>query len=161
MGKKVWLDRLKLHPLLRALRIDKLTLAALEATLKLYLDSEQAQQQIPVLQMLSLSLADVEQRAQTVSDRLQQQAGGVATFSVEKDYAVAGGGALPLERIPTWVVAIAPLEMTPDTLDSKLRCGYLPVFARIARDKLLLDLRTVLPDELNDMADAVIEALLA
>lgn len=159
VGKKACLDRLKLHPLLRALRIDKLTLAALEATLRLYLDEEQVWQRVPVLRLLSQSVAEITDKAEKLCQELQQRVGDRAEFKVEEDYAVAGGGALPLEEIPTRVVSVVPREISVSRLDERLRLGFKPIFSRIARERLLLDLRTVFDNELSELADAVVFAL--
>ncbi|HEY5506059.1 MAG TPA: L-seryl-tRNA(Sec) selenium transferase, partial [Coriobacteriia bacterium] len=107
-GTKSVIDRLKKHPLARALRLDKMTLAALEATLRLYLDPERALAEIPTLRMLTESPDSVEARARALADRIAAACGEALLVATEPDVSRAGGGALPLADIPTTVVTLAP-----------------------------------------------------
>lgn len=159
LGKRAYVEKLRFHPLNRALRIDKLTLAALEATLKLYLDEEQAMQRVPVLRMLSLPLDIIEKRAQDMRIGLVMQLGERARVTVENAFSTVGGGALPLEQIDSKVVAIQPRDISVDRLDQLLRSYRVPVFSRIAKEALLLDLRTVADEELKLLSEAVVWAI--
>jgi L-seryl-tRNA(Ser) seleniumtransferase len=134
------------HPLARALRLDKLGLAALEATLRLYLDPERARREIPVLAMLCASAAELEARAR----RLAGLIGPAATVVVAT--ARVGGGALPLLELPGPAVA---LGRPPDALAGALRAGEPPLIGRIADGRLLLDPRTLADDEVEPAAAAV------
>jgi L-seryl-tRNA(Ser) seleniumtransferase len=133
------------HPLARALRLDKLSLAALEATLRLYLDPERARREIPVLAMLSASQEELEARAQRLAAAIGEGA------EVVPSVAKVGGGALPLLELPGPVVALAG---DADKLAARLRAADPPVAGRIERDRLLLDPRTLTDDEIPLVAKA-------
>ena len=141
------------HPLARAVRIDKLSLAALEATLALYRDPEHARRALPVLAMLTAD--DAELRAR--SARLAEATGGEVVDAVGR----VGGGALPLLELPGPAVAIAPGPSGADALATALRTGDPAVVARIEDGRVLLDPRTLAPDELEPAAAAVRAALAA
>ena len=141
------------HPLARAVRIDKLSLAALEATLALYRDPEHARRALPVLAMLTAD--DAELRAR--SARLAEATGGEVVDAVGR----VGGGALPLLELPGPAVAIAPGPSGADALAAALRTGDPAVVARIEDGRVLLDPRTLAPDELEPAAAAVRAALAA
>jgi L-seryl-tRNA(Ser) seleniumtransferase len=134
------------HPLARALRLDKLSLAALEATLRLYLDPERARREIPVLAMLTVSAAELSARAGRLADAI----GGGA--SVVGAVAKVGGGALPLLELPGPAVALEAAD--PDALAARLRAHDPPVAGRIEDGRLLLDPRTLAEDELDAVAAA-------
>ncbi|MCC7353575.1 MAG: L-seryl-tRNA(Sec) selenium transferase [Anaerolineae bacterium] len=144
VGRREIVERLRRHPLTRALRVDKVTLAGLQATLLHYLRGE-ATQTIPVWRMIAAPLAAVEARAHRWTEVLA--AASIPT-SVIPGESTVGGGSLPGETLPTALVALA--VPSPDGVAARLRAGDPPVVARIAGDKLLLDPRTVLPDE-DDM----------
>ena len=146
------IQRLKKHPMARAVRLDKMTLAALEATLRLYLDTDRAAREVPTFRMLITPKPEIAARADAIAATLRERLGSAATVEVADDVARAGGGALPLADIPTTVVAIAP---SPDAsgvsvaaLEAQLRCaGEVAVVARISEDRLLIDPRTLLSAE--------------
>ena len=138
VGQAQYVAPLKKHPLARALRIDKLDLAALSATLVHYLKGE-ATQKIPVWRMISLPLSEIERQAQTLAQQLQ--AAGY-TVEVIEGHSTVGGGSLPGETLPTKLVALA--VNTPDAFLARLRRGDPPVVARIENDRVVFDLRTVL-----------------
>jgi L-seryl-tRNA(Ser) seleniumtransferase len=137
-GRTDLVEALRRHPLHRALRIDKLSLAALEATLRLYLD---APERIPVLRMLREDAAAVRARA----ERLAGLVGG----TVEETVARAGGGALPLHEIASFACAV------DESLAGPLRVGDPPIVGIVRDGKLLLDCRTLADDEVDEVADAV------
>lgn len=143
---------LRKHPLLRALRIDKLTTAALEATLLSYVRGR-AEQELPVWQMISTPADALNIRAEALADQIR--ASGHAAEAVPCESAV-GGGSLPGATLPSWAVA---LPGVPDTLHGRLRHGDPPVVGRIVADRLLLDLRTVRPYEDADVLAAASAAL--
>ena len=147
VGKKWAIDKIRRHPLARALRIDKLTLAALEATLRLYLDREEAIREIPVLRMLSASSQEIEDRCHTLAATLAAEIGAYTTVSVVPEESTIGGGALPLTRLPGAAVALKPSAYSVDDLGAALRKQTPPVIGRIQEGLLLLNLRTVLPGE--------------
>jgi L-seryl-tRNA(Ser) seleniumtransferase len=154
VGRADAVARARRHPLARALRLDKLGLAALEATLRLYRDPERARREIPVLAMLTADEAELAARA----ERLAALVGGVAA-SVEIVAATArvGGGALPLLELPGPVVAIA--GVSAEALAARLRAGEPPVVGRIEAGRLLLDPRTLAPEEIEPAGRAVAAAL--
>src|SRR5207249_6924093 len=140
-------------PLARAVRSDKFTLAALEATLALYRDPERARGEIPVLRMLTEDVAEIRRRGET----LQKDVGGLADL-VEGESEV-GGGSFPGAKLKTWLVRLNPQHLAPDTLAGRLRGGAPPIIARVADDRVVLDPRTILPDELETVSRAVRAAL--
>ncbi len=153
-GKKQWIDRMKKNALTRALRIDKLTLAALEATLRVYRDAELPYSQVPALRMLCMTQAELEERAQTLAQRLQQA--GVQCRCVAS-HGQVGGGSVPTRLLPTFCVEICDGRLSPDALDKRLRARRVPVVGRIAHDRLLLDVRTLLAGDEDIAAAAVTE----
>ena len=147
VGKKWAIDKIRRHPLARALRIDKLTLAALEATLRLFLDREKAIGEIPVLRMLTASSCEIEGRCHILAKTLAGEISDCATVSIVPEESTIGGGALPLTKLPGAAVALKPLTISVDELGLALRRQNPPVIGRIQEGLLLLDLRTVLPAE--------------
>ena len=145
VGRDQIIHRLKKHPMARALRLDKMTLAALETTLRAYLDEERALREIPTLRMLTTPQSEVRSRAEMLAARLREALGDAAEITTADDIARAGGGALPLADIPSAVVAIAPRAMSAGKLEALLRCGGEPaVVARVREDRVLVDPRTLL-----------------
>jgi len=142
LGRRDLIDRMRRNPLCRALRVDRMTLAALEATLSLYLDPDRARREIPVLRMLSQSEAEVADRANALVAALLQH--GIAADTARADSAV-GGGAFPAASLPTHVVRVT--VPAPARLDRELRAQDPPIVARVADDRLIMDLRTVQPEE--------------
>jgi len=155
LGTRAAIAACRKDPLARAVRSDKFTLAALEATLALYRDPERARVEIPVLRMLTEDVTQMRQRAEA----LQKGVGNDAEV-VEGDSEV-GGGSFPGAKLRTWLVRLDPgtRHLTPDTLAARLRGGTPPIIARIADDRVVLDPRTIFPDELASVARAVRAAL--
>lgn len=141
IGRKAYIERLKKHPLARALRVDKLTLAALQATLLHYLKGE-AVQKIPVWQMIAATPAELEARATEWCRRLS---GKGLTARVVDAQSTVGGGSLPGETLPTRALALEPAA--PDAFLARLRQNDPPIIARIEQDRVLFDPRTVLPHD--------------
>jgi L-seryl-tRNA(Ser) seleniumtransferase len=154
-GKKAVIDRLKKHPLARALRLDKMTLAALEATLRLYLDPERALREIPTLRMLTESPESVSARARLLVDRIVDVTGDAFWVAAMPDVSRAGGGALPLADIPTTIVTLSPRTMSANDLEAALRLGNPTIVARIRDGRVVLDPRTLAIHE----ADLVVARL--
>ena len=151
VGRRRLVERLRKDPLARALRVDKLTLAALEATLPAYSDPARAAQEIPALAMLGLSAAVLEQRARSLADAIRHRVPELHV-TVERGSGEVGGGALPLQRLPGWVVAIEHPEHTADELDRWARSADPPVIGYIRTGKFRMDVRTLLEDELLEVA---------
>jgi L-seryl-tRNA(Ser) seleniumtransferase len=142
-GKSEFIARLKKHPLARALRLDKMTLAALESTLRLYLDPERALLQIPTLRMLTRRPSDVAASARLLVDNIVAATGDAFWVAAMPDVSRAGGGALPLADIPTTIVTLAPRTMSANDLEQQLRLGNPTIVARIRDDRVILDPRTL------------------
>ncbi|GJQ25069.1 MAG: L-seryl-tRNA(Sec) selenium transferase [Phycisphaerae bacterium] len=163
LGKSSIIDKLRQSPMARALRVDKLTLAALEATLELYLDPARARSEIPTLARLTETIESVEARARRLCDALHAALGarlGRDAFTAQRDDSFAGGGSLPAWPLPTAVVCWAPPNDRPvDAWSRRLRLGSPPVLARVQGDRVLFDLRTVREAEQAEIVTAVASAL--
>ena len=144
VGKGASLDVVRRHPLMRAVRADKLTYGALEATLALWAQAP-ARRRIPVYQMLTATLADLDRRAQHLRDRLSAIAGLHAT--VIDGFSTIGGGSAPGSALPTRLVAVTLAGLSAAALESRLRTSDPPVIARIVDDLVVLDVRTLMEGE--------------
>ncbi len=154
VGRAPLIAAMRRNPLCRALRVDKLTLAALEATLRLYLQPERALAEIPTLRMLRLTSDDIAGRAQAFIQRLA--AAGIEA-TLQQGNSAVGGGAYPEALLPTCLIALAGPPPASE-LERRLRLGRTAVLARIADERLLLDLRTISPAEEGDLLLALIAA---
>ena len=143
-GTDYWVEKIKKHPMTRAMRVDKLTLSALAATLRIYRDPAEANAKIPLLRMLSTSEENLKLRAERMASQISQ-ASWVQSAEPVQDTSTMGGGTLPAQYLPTWCVAIRPEGITVNELAGKLRTGKTAIFGRINNEQLLLDLRTVDP----------------
>jgi L-seryl-tRNA(Ser) seleniumtransferase len=144
IGESSRVEACRRNPLARALRVDKLVYAALEATLSAYVRGR-AFEEIPILRMLALPAEAIRSRAIALTSRLEGAEG--ITLEVQPSASFVGGGAAPDAEIPTWVIAIRGREQSAETLLQALRRNQPPILARISEDRVLLDLRTILPDE--------------
>jgi len=159
VGKRAIIDRVKQDPMNRALRIDKFTLAALEAVLRLYFDEDKAVAAIPTLRMLTMPLAAIERRSKRLSRRLAKSLAGRCAVSLVRTSSRVGGGALPEMELPSCGVVLVPKEMRVNELERRLRAAEVPVIGRIENECLLLDLRTVADDEIVPLAGTLAAAL--
>lgn len=157
VGRRAIVAGLKKNPWNRALRIDKLTIAALEATLYAY-ESGSAEQTIPTLRTLTEPLATVKQRARRVQGRLSPTVRGRVAPRIVEDHAAVGGGALPTVQLPTAGLAIGATPASARALDAALRAGDPPVIGRMIDDRLFLDCRTVLPTQVIALAMSIARA---
>jgi L-seryl-tRNA(Ser) seleniumtransferase len=155
VGRRPLLERLRANPLNRALRIDKLTLAALEATLRAYEEPTTALREIPTLRMLSEPLAAVRRRARRILRGVPPPARATLGLGVVADHSEVGGGALPLAALPTAALTLGTVTHRAMALDARLRAARPPVIGRIQTDRLLLDCRTVMDDEVPLVATAL------
>ncbi len=153
VGRKAMLDRIRTHPLMRALRVDKMTYAALEPTLVEYV-AGRAAATIPVQRMLTMTAGDVRARAEPLAAAVNAIDGWRA--SVIDGVSAIGGGSAPGVELPTSLVTIEKRALSPDALDVRLRAQTPPVIARIESGRLLIDLRTVSHDD-----DSLLVALLS
>jgi L-seryl-tRNA(Ser) seleniumtransferase len=155
LGRADLIDAMRRNPLCRALRVDKLTLAALEATLALYLDPPRARKEIPVLRMLSMPIEEIHERAEAMVQALAVR--GIAANTVAGESAV-GGGALPGAALPTRL-GVLDANVSAHEVEQRLRHGDPPIIARIVSDRLCLDPRTVGPANEAALIDGIARAL--
>jgi L-seryl-tRNA(Ser) seleniumtransferase len=158
VGRKDLIDQMKKNPLTRAVRIDKITVAALEATLREYLDEDRAIREVPTLRMLIASPDTLQPKASRLAELLREAVGKKAEVLVERGISAVGGGAMPTAELPTVVVAIRPAEEAAGELQIALRRGDPAVMGRVQEERLLLDVRTLDDDELQPLAEAVAKA---
>ena len=156
VGRREYIERIKKHPLARALRLDKMTLAALHATLSAYLDAEIAVREIPTLAMLSASEDKLHAKALRLQKLLADT--GVSSQLVRTGDAV-GGGSAPAQELTDWAVAIEPGRLSVDELEEKLRLRAKPIVARIHRRQYLLCVRTIREEDFAEIAAAAAEAI--
>ena len=166
LGRREAIGRLRQHPLLRAVRIDKLGLAALEATLRLYHDEDRARREVPVLRMVTEPIETVAARANKLAARIlaatDGHGSGVSSrldIAITAEPAYAGGGALPETAVPSRQVTLATEAPSAGTLAARLRLGHPAVIGRLSQGRLLLDVRTLADGELEEVAAAIATAL--
>lgn len=160
-GRRELVTRIRRHPLMRALRIDKLAYAALEATLGEYA-RDRAADTVPVQRMLRLEPTEIDKRARLILERVQAATSArepSVSLTIADGASTIGGGSAPGERLPTRLLAVHAPDLSADELASRLRHLRPPVVARIAEGRLVLDLRTVATDEDDLVATALAEAL--
>ncbi|SES74044.1 L-seryl-tRNA(Sec) selenium transferase [Natronincola peptidivorans] len=159
VGNKKWIERMKKNPFTRAFRIDKLTMAALEATLKLYLDEKEMINSIPTLRMLTEPIISIAERAQQLHNILIAS-GLKVSIEIKDDYSQVGGGSLPLEKLPTKVIKIKPKTISAAKLEESLRNYTIPIITRIQEDQIIIDLRTVREKDFYNISDALNKILM-
>jgi len=159
VGKTSVVEKIRKNPLKRALRVGKLTLAGMEATLKLFLNHEKLKEDHPVYRMFSLKTEELEKRGKKVIKRLQAELAAKAEVSLEEGGSQVGSGSGPVETIPTKLVQVKPASVSAESLVKRLRYNNPPVFARVHKDAVLLDLRTIQEDEDERIVDALLRAL--
>jgi L-seryl-tRNA(Ser) seleniumtransferase len=155
VGKKDILDSIKKNPMTRALRIDKLTLAALESTLRLYRDPEKAVKLIPTLSMLTAPFEKIKKRAGRLFKLLSKIDSSALSISTVDRSSKAGGGSLPLLDLPSRCIAVKVEGISANSLERKMRGNRPPVIGRIEEDCFIMDLRTVCDGELTDIKNAL------
>jgi L-seryl-tRNA(Ser) seleniumtransferase len=156
-GRKDLIQKIEKDPLMRAFRLDKMTLAALEATLRLYLHEERALREVPGLRMLGTPLDELRRRAEALAGRLREIA-GLAAVVVRDDVAFVGGGSLPDQAMPTCVVEVSARDVSDAHLAYRLRTGTPAIVGRLREGKLVLDLRTVFPHQEDELVSALTAA---
>ena len=158
VGKKKYIDKMKKNPLTRAFRIDKFTATILEMIFHEYLNEEDAIKNIPVLSLITKDSKEIEKNANALFNKIENLE-NVADINVEDTLSQIGGGSLPAERIKSKSVTIMPKNISTQSLEAKLRAGKNPVVGRISEEKLILDMRTVLEDEIDILAQKLIDIL--
>ena len=159
-GKKEFVQKVRRHPLFRALRVDKLTITAMEVTLRAYLHA--AWNEIPSLRMMHLTAEEIGQRSRAFRDALLPEAGRLdVELEIAEERSLVGGGSTPAQSLPTHVLRIASARHSAGQLEERLRlpASGLPVIARIEEDRLMIDLRTVFPEQEVDLREALLAAL--
>ena len=156
VGRADLIKRIRRHPLYRAFRVDKTTLALLEATLAAYLDPEGPARLLPTFQMLTLPAEEIEKTALRWAEKVRE----MTEFSVDvrPGESRPGSGSLPCQSIPTWILALSHRTTSAASLARRLRNQTPPVFVRVQEDQILIDPRTVLPDEENPLLEALARA---
>ena len=149
VGSKKYVDEMKKHPLYRALRADKMTIAALEATLRVYFDVKAAEREIPVLSMLSATKEELKERAEKLLELIRESGGKAEIVSCKS---VAGGGSVPGLELPSYAVVPSVQGRSAEGLEKFLREQQLPIIGRIEEGKLLLDVRTIFEDDFEYVA---------
>ena len=157
LGRRRFIQRARKDPLARALRVDKLTLAALEATLSSYGDPIRARSEIPALRMLHATSEVLERRAHDLAGAIGRSRPDLRV-GIERGDGEVGGGAMPLTRLPGWVVTLVHAERTPDALDHWARSADPPVIGYIRTGMYRLDVRTLTDAEVIEVADALARA---
>lgn len=146
VGKKKYIEPINQHPMMRAMRVDKMTLAGLAATLRLYRDLDTAEAQIPILQMLSTSGENLKNRAERILPRVESLP-WVESAAIEDAESMLGGGSIPTQSVPTICLKLVPRKISVQQLTDGLRKSDTPIFGRVQQDAYYLDLRTVLPTQ--------------
>lgn len=155
VGKKKYIDQIKKNQLARALRCGKLTFAALEATLRLFLDKEKLLGHHPVLKFMLRKEAELHQQAMDLQSKLSSLIGDRGEVAVEQGLSEVGGGSLATESLPTSLVLFMLNKCTPEGLARKLRLSATPIVARILNNKIAFDMRTIRDDEIDFIVQAV------
>jgi len=153
VGSEEWIEPIRRHPLARAVRVGKLTLAALEATLRLYRDPAVARREVPLLRLIDTPVENLKHRAERLAPQLAA-CDRVAQADVCQDVAYLGGGSLPAQGLPTWCVSLAASDGHAGTLARALRKAAPAVVGRVQQDRFLLDLRTVFPGQDQQLVEA-------
>lgn len=153
-GSKTIVDRVRANPLMRALRVDKMTYAAIEATLRLY-DSGTAQIEVPVIRAIALTQEDIRRRAEQFCELVIQSTNGEFRTNIEEGASVIGGGSAPQVTLPTMLVMLESSEMSPASIENGLRSHRIPIISRVERDRVVIDLRTVALEEEAIILDAI------
>lgn len=152
IGKKKYIDMMKSHPLARILRVDKMTLSAMEATFKEYYDDENAKEKIPVLSMLTRSEEKLKTDAEKLLEMIKKEAPALDA-KVEATEDVVGGGSAPATVLKGYSVSVQWNEASSQEIERRLRMDALPIIIRINHDKVLFDVRTIAEDEYRIIAD--------
>jgi L-seryl-tRNA(Ser) seleniumtransferase len=157
-GKKPLIEKVEKDPLMRAFRLDKMTLAALEATLLLYRDPAKAIREVPTLRMLTTPQAELQARSRAFASRLRELP-GLKTIEVGDDVAYVGGGSLPDVAVPTAVIAVTAKNLSDEAFAAKLRTGTPAVVGRVQDGKMLFELRCVFPEQEDELFVAIQNAI--
>ena len=162
VGKKKYIERMKKNQLTRALRVDKMTIAALEATLRFYLDEEKAIKNIPTLRMLTYTYEELRKKADILYNTIK---GAMEEYKIELDISVedckgqVGGGSMPTEELNSVAVVMKPVGIGVSKFEEKLRLSDSHIIARVYDDKYVLDVRTIFEEQFDEIAREIVKAL--
>lgn len=148
VGKKEYIEKMKKNQLTRALRVDKMTIAALEATLRMYLDEKEAMENIPTLKMITCKLDELSEKADILLNKIIDL-NIDAVVEKEKNVSQVGGGSMPLEKLDTYTVVIKPNKFSVSYLEKRLRNSESHIIGRVNEDKYILDVRTIDEEEFD------------
>jgi L-seryl-tRNA(Ser) seleniumtransferase len=157
VGKKEYIEKMKKNQLTRALRVDKLTICSLEATLRMYLDEKKAIENVPTLKMLLYSYEELAERAEILYTKIKSS-NIDADVSMEDGLSQVGGGSMPLETMKSRVITISPKSISISELEKRLRLSDSHIIARVYDDKYVLDVRTIFDDEFGVVAQEIEKA---
>jgi L-seryl-tRNA(Ser) seleniumtransferase len=158
VGRRRWVQKIEKDPLMRAFRLDKMVLAALETTLRLYLDGERVWQRVPVLRLLGTPLEELQRRAEALAGQIRSIL-GVSSARARADVSRVGGGSLPDQTLPTRVVELEVNDFGDSAFAERLRAGTPAVVGRLHGGKLVLDLRTIFPHQEQELVGAIRRAV--
>ena len=155
VGKKAYIDKLEHYPLMRAIRLDKCAIAALSATFREYMDETRAVKNIPVLSMIARPLSELKAQAEELMAKV---AGNIswAELAVEESVSMVGGGSLPGEELGSYALTISPKECSCELAMEQLRAYEIPIIAHIKEEKVWLDMRTVMPEDVSFISQCLL-----
>ena len=153
IGKKKYIDMMKKNPLTRALRVDKFTISALEGTLRLYLDENNVIKDVPTLRMITMPISEIEMKAEVLFDKMSEVVNDRIKIEIVDTMSQVGGGSMPLEEIPSKAIMIYSNELSISRIEKELRNQKIPIIARVYRDNIYLDLRTIQESDFEIIAE--------
>ncbi|NEU03397.1 L-seryl-tRNA(Sec) selenium transferase [Clostridium senegalense] len=154
VGKKKYIQAMKKNQLTRALRIDKMTLAGLEGTLRHYLDEKNAIKNIPTLNMILASKDEMKKKAIKFRKKLKNSVYNFK-FDIGEDYSMVGGGSMPTEKIPTHVIKVRNESISAAEIEKNLRLNEVPIIGRVFDDEFIIDVRTVFEEDITEIIKAL------
>ncbi|GAA0126783.1 L-seryl-tRNA(Sec) selenium transferase [Clostridium sp. CTA-19] len=154
VGKKKYIQAMKKNQLTRALRIDKMTLAGLEGTLRHYLDERNAIKNIPTLNMILASKDEMKKKAIRFRKKLRNVVKDFK-FDIEEDYSMVGGGSMPTEKIPTYVIKVRNEGISAAEIEKNLRLNEVPIIGRVFDNEFIIDVRTVFEEDIKEIIKAL------
>ena len=155
IGKKEYIDKMKKHPLARVLRVDKMTLAAMEATFFEYLDMDTAKKNIPVLNMITVTEEELKRRAEELIHVIESKTDAY-TLGIADCKDQVGGGSAPMVRLNGCAVTVSSKDISAERLERFMRKAEIPVIVRVAHDEVLLSVRTIKECEYETIANALV-----
>ena len=148
VGRLDAIEQIRKNPLMRALRVGKLTIAALEATLRLYLNEKDLTEKLPMLQRYTRSVTELRETAEKLANHLRQIFGDTIQVTIEESTAQIGSGSLPVDTLPSLAISLHSPQISPETLAAHFRAQPTPIIGRVRDERLRLDVRTVIGKEL-------------